>query len=141
MAIGRPSSSAVSVPAPEVMANATPRMPPVTTSGGIDAPTEKDPINASSSVAPMITPVCTSPSTSPVSSPVTIGREISDVPNAYSDCAINATRPSKRASTIICPPELNAFRKKLFAIVRDLADLNLDAFPDQLLQLLYLFRE
>jgi hypothetical protein len=32
----------------------------------------------------MMTPVCTSPSTRPVSSPVTIGREISDVPKAYS---------------------------------------------------------
>ena len=60
-------------------------MPPVTTSGGIDAPTENEPINASSSVAPIITPVCTSPSTSPVSRPVTMGRESSEVPSAYSD--------------------------------------------------------
>jgi hypothetical protein len=32
-------------------------------------------------------------------------------------------------------------RKKLFAIVRDLADLNFDAFPDQLLQLFNFFRQ
>jgi fructoselysine and glucoselysine-specific PTS system IIC component len=36
------------------LTHATPRIPPVTTSGGIEAPTENEPINASSSVAPMM---------------------------------------------------------------------------------------
>ncbi len=57
VAIGKPKTKAVSVPAPAVIANAVPRIPPVTTSGGIDAPTEKEPMKANSKVAPMITPV------------------------------------------------------------------------------------
>ena len=83
------------------MANAVPKIPPVTTSGGIDAPTENEPIKANSKVAPIIIPVFTSPKTIPVNNPVTIGRESREVPNAYSDCAIKATRPKRIACRII----------------------------------------
>ena len=41
VAIGKPKTKAVSVPAPAVIANAVPRIPPVTTSGGIDAPLKR----------------------------------------------------------------------------------------------------
>ena len=101
VAIGNPNNRAVSVPAPAVIANAVPKIPPVTTSGGIEAPTENEPIKANSKVAPMMTPALTSPNTIPVNNPVTIGRESREVPNAYSDCATKATSPKRTACRII----------------------------------------
>ncbi|CNU52383.1 Uncharacterised protein [Salmonella enterica subsp. enterica serovar Bovismorbificans] len=112
----------------------------MTTSGGSDAPTEKEPINANSSVAPITIPVSMSPSTSPVNSPVTIGLEISDVPNAYSDWAINATSPSKSASTIICPQEGIRSGKKLFTIVRHQPNFYLYSASRQLPKLSHFIR-
>ena len=79
--------STVSIPVFEAIEKATPSIPPVTTSGGIEPPIENEPIKASSKVAPIIRPAFISPITNPVNKPVTIGLDIKLVPKANSLCA------------------------------------------------------
>ena len=100
VAIGKAKRSTVSIPVFEAIEKATPSIPPVTTSGGIEPPIENEPIKASSKVAPIIRPVFISPITNPVNRPVTIGLDIKLVPKANSLCATNAISPNNNACNI-----------------------------------------
>ena len=103
-AIGNANVSAASGPLPFAIANAVPKTVPEIISGGILAPIENAPMNASSKVAPNITPVGISPITTPVNAPITIGLESKLVPNKYSALPSIATKPKRIACNIVYPP-------------------------------------
>ena len=84
---GRASATAVPTPSPLWMAMAVPSTLEAYTSGGVALPTIIDPINISSSVAPIMIPAWKSPRISPTMGAVNNGLPIMDAPNVYSSMA------------------------------------------------------